>query len=228
LDSSLLAPPLVALTSQRNTRLAIRLADSNGRRNQASYLIHKMYGWRGYTTAPLPDDPNCITLVALDHEQAVATLTIGLDSPAGMSAAALYPDEVGALRAEGARLCEFTRFAVDRAGQSLDLLAMLFHVAYLLARHQHRATHVLAEVNPRHAPFYTRMLGFEHSGPERLCPRVNAPAVLLQLSLDYGAKQIARYGGQRELAHKLRSLYPRSFSASEEAGIAERLLQACA
>src|SRR5690606_12549 len=164
------------------------------RRNQASYLLHKMYGWRGYTTARLPDDPNCVTLVALDRDDAVATLSVGFDSPAGMSASELYPDEVSELRGTGARLCEFTRFAVDRSEHSLDLLAMMFHVAYLLARRQYGVTHVLAEVNPRHAQFYTRMLGFEQIGPERICPRVNAPAVLLALSLDYGERQIARYG----------------------------------
>lgn len=219
------AEPLIEIPAKDDTRLAIRLADNNGRRNQASYLLHKMYGWRGYTTAPLPVDPNCVTLIALDGDDAVATLTIGFDSPAGMSASDLYPDEVAALRDTGARLCEFTRFAVDRSNQSLDLLAMMFHVAYLLARRQRGATHVLAEVNPRHVQFYTRMLGFRQIGAERICPRVNAPAVLLSLSLDFGERQIARYGGKRELARKIRSLYPLSFSTAEEAGIAERLLR---
>lgn len=223
LDSG--ADPLVEVSARGDSRLAIRLADDNGRRNQASYLLHKRYGWRGYTTAPLPDDPNCVTLVALDRDDAVATLSLGFDSPAGMSASELYPDEVSELRRTGARLCEFTRFAVDRSEHSLDLLAMMFHVAYLLARRQYGVTHVLAEVNPRHAQFYTRMLGFEQIGPERICPRVNAPAVLLALSLDYGERQIAQYGGKRELARKIRSLYPLSFSTAEEAGIAERLLR---
>ncbi|TXL68400.1 N-acyl amino acid synthase FeeM domain-containing protein [Zeimonas arvi] len=220
------AEPLVEIPAKDDSRLTIRLADDNGRRNQASYLLHKRYGWRGYTTAQLPDDPNCVTLVALDDAAAVATLTIGFDSPAGMSACELYPDEVSRLRETGARLCEFTRFAVDRSDRSLELLAMMFHVAYLLARRQRGATHVLAEVNPRHLHFYTRMLDFQQIGPERTCPRVNAPAVLLSLSLEFGERQIARYGGKRELARKIRSLYPLSFSTAEEAGIAERLLRA--
>lgn len=220
------AEPLVEVRARGDSRLAIRLADDNGRRNQASYLLHKMYGWRGYTNAPLPKDPNCVTLVALDQDNAVATLTIGFDSSAGMSASELYPDEVSSLGESGARLCEFTRFAVDRSDHSLDLLAMMFHVAYLLARRQYGVTHVLAEVNPRHVQFYTRTIGFEQIGAERICPRVNAPAVLLSLSLAFGERQIARYGGRRELARKIRSLYPLSFSTAEEAGIAERLLRA--
>lgn len=215
--------PLIEIRAKDDSRLAIRLADDNGRRNQASYLLHKMYGWRGYTTAQLPDDPNCITLVALDGADAVATLTIGFDSPAGMSASELYPDEVDALRQSGARLCEFTRFAVDRSDQSLDLLAMMFHVAYLLARRQRGATHVLAEVNPRHVRFYTRMLGFRQLGAERICPRVNAPAVLLGLDLSKCETEIASLGGRRELAERLRSIYPLAFSAQEEEGIFGRL-----
>lgn len=218
------AEPIVELPAAASGRISVRMADTHGRRNHASYLIHKMYGWRGYTTAPLPDDPNRLTLVAYDGDRAVATITVGIDSPAGMSVEALYPERIDALRASGARLCEFTRFAIDRSENSLDLLAMMFHVAYLFARRHFGGTHLLAEVNPRHVRFYQRMLGFEQHGPERLCPRVKAPAVLLLLSLDWGEQQIARFGGKRELTRSMRSLYPYFFSAREEAAVAARLL----
>lgn len=217
--------PLIELPASASGRFTVREADTRGRRSHASYLIHKMYGWRGYTSSALPDDPNRLTLVAYEGDQAVATITVGVDSPAGMSVDALYPKEVDALRAQGARLCEFTRFAVDRRERSLDLLAMMFHVAYLFARRRFGGTDLLAEVNPRHVRFYERMLGFEAWGPERNCPRVNAPAILLRLRLSHAEQQIRRLGGGRgERPGSNRSLYSLAFSASEERGICARIL----
>ncbi len=217
------AQPLVELPATSSGRFAIRTADTHGRRKHASF-DPKMYGWRGYSSAPLPDDPNRLTLIAYDDDHAVATITVGIDSPAGMSVESLYPQEIDQLRASGACLCEFTRFAIDRSEHSLDLLAMMFHVAFLFARRRFGASHLLAEVNPRHVLFYRRMLGFKAHGPERICPRVGAPAVLLMLPLDWGEEQVARYGGRRELTKSMRSLYPYFFSPKEEAALLKRLL----
>ena len=73
--------------------------------------------------------------------------------------------------------------------------------------------------------FYRAALGFEVAGPERTCPRVQAPAVLLKLDLAHCEAQIASFGGHRELADRMRSLYPLAFSPEEETGICGRLLQ---
>lgn len=208
-------------------RFRIRLASNEGQRSTASYLIRKMYGWRGY--APSSPDatkpaPTGITLVASDAERALATISIGFDSARGLVVEQLYPDEIRALRAQSARLCEFTRLAVDGADRSREVLAMLFHVAYMYARRLHHCTDIVIEVNPRHARFYERMLGFTPLGPERLCPRVGAPAVLLRLQLQHAEEQIARFGGHRKSDAVTRSLYPCFFSPEEENGIVGRLL----
>ena len=186
--------------------------------------MRKAYQWRGYSTDIVREEPAGATLVAFDKGRIVATVSVGLDSPKGMAAQSLYPEEVANLRAEGARLCEFTRLAVDRNGNATEVLAMLFHVAYLYAKRVHGATHLLAEVNPRHLRFYSRMLGFTRVGPQRMCRRVGAPAVLISLLLDHAEQQIARYREQPELAKTGRSLYPRFFSAHEEEEFAERLV----
>lgn len=204
-------------------RFKIRLANSEGMRSRASYLIQKMYRWRGYEVSPLAPDRRPITIVASDAERALATISIGFDSKERLLADALYGAEVDRLRAQGARLCEFTRLAVDRNEQSREVLAMMFHIAYMYARRFAGCTDLLIEVNPRHVRFYRTMLGFEILGAERICPRVNAPAVLLRLDLAYCEQQIARYGGRRELAQTLRSLYPLAFSPREEDGICGRL-----
>ena len=204
-------------------RFKIRLANDEGRRSAASYLIQKMYGWRGYAAAGPQAAPNRVTLMASDLDKTLATITVGFDSPEGLMVEELYGEEVARLRAGGSRVCEFTKLAVDRTEQSREILAMMFHIAYMYARRIHRCTDLVIEVNPRHVRFYERMLGFRQLGPERMCPRVGAPAVLLLLNLDHAAAQIAAYGGLREQASKIRSLYPFFFSAVEEEGISARL-----
>ena len=223
------APPGIPETLKRRSvahapvRFKIRLANSEGRRSAASYLIHKMYSWRGYSASGPQPAPNRVTLMASDAEKALATISVGFDSDEGLVVEDLYADKVKELRARGGRLCEFTKLAVDRNEQSKEVLAMMFHIAYMYARRIHGCTDLVIEVNPRHVRFYERMLGFREFGPARLCPRVGAPAVLLWLDLEYAQEQIAIYGGQRETAGQVRSLYPFFFSADEEAGIVGRL-----
>ena len=67
----------------------IRLANTEGRRSKASFLIKRQFAWRGYDigSGALADVPaNRITLAAFSNdEQPVATITVGVDSPAGLA-----------------------------------------------------------------------------------------------------------------------------------------------
>jgi hypothetical protein len=102
-------------------------------------------------------------------------------------------------------------------------LAGLFHTAYLFA-HRVRGYHTaVIEVNPRHVVFYERALGFKIVGPERLSPRVNAPAVLLCVRFPTVAESLSQYAGRPELANSTHSLFPYGFSAQDEEGILGRL-----
>lgn len=203
----------------------VRLATSEDRRKSASLLIEKMYSWRGYDADALGTDPNKITLVAYLEDKVVGTLTLGLDSPHGMVVDELYKREADTLRAEGRRPCDITRLAVDQDIKSKSVLAALFHLSFIYGRSIHRATDFLIEVNPRHVLFYERMLGFEPFGEERICPRVNAPAVLLRLDLTYANEQIKRYGGTGAAVPGVKSIYPYFFSREDELGITQRLLR---
>ncbi|MDA8383397.1 MAG: long-chain N-acyl amino acid synthase [Betaproteobacteria bacterium] len=202
----------------------IRLANSRDRRESASLLIQRMYAWRGYAlTDPAEREPNRVTLVASTDEAVVATLTVGYDSAVGLLVDDLYKPEIDALRREGRRVCELTRLAVDPQVKSKQVLASLFHIAFIYGRRIHGGTDFVIEVNPRHAAFYKRMLGFAELGLEKLCPRVNAPALLLRVDLQWGQAQISQFGGLMEKATGTRSLYPYFFSAQDEVGITQRL-----
>lgn len=203
----------------------IRLASDRAQLKSASVLIRRRYDWRGYKADGVTKQgPDFITLVASHGDETLATLSVGLDSMAGLLADELYPDQVQVLRRLDYRLCEFVKLAVDASSQSKALLATLFHVAFIYAKKIHGRSHVLIEVNPRHVNFYKAALGFEAIGDPRLNPRVDAPAVLMLLDLEHAADQIKLLGGRRDLRRRARSIYPYICSPEEEECIRMRLL----
>ena len=201
----------------------VRLAYNEDRRKLASLLVEKMYSWRGYEANPLNRDPNKITLVAHQEDKIAGTVTLGLDSPAGLVVDELYKAEIDKLRAQGRKVAELTKLAVDEGGASKSVLAALSHIAFIYAFHIHKYTDFVIEVYPRHVFFYKRMLGYEQIGEEKMCPRVGAPAVLLHIDLDYIDRKTAELGGKLPPPPGEKSLYPYGFSKEDELGIAKRL-----
>ncbi|OIP07822.1 MAG: long-chain N-acyl amino acid synthase [Betaproteobacteria bacterium CG2_30_68_42] len=194
-------PPRTRELARTRDKFRIKLAGSGDVRKEASVLIEKMYAWRGYAgVGSLDQAPNRITLNAEYNGSIYGTLTVNVDSPLGLACEAIYPEIVRSLRAQGRKLCEFGRFAVEHSVRSKRLLATLFHMIYIYANRLHGCTDALIEVNPRHVEFYRRYLEFEVCGEERMCARVNAPAVLLRM--DFAAKEPR----MRELAGRWRSL----------------------
>lgn len=196
---------------------SICLADSPRLRSEARALIHRMYAWRGYhiENAPIaPHNPHQLTLVASRGQKLIGTVTLGLDSNDGLLADELYEQEINVFRSKDGKVCELSKFAVDPQYSSKEILAGLFHSAYIYARTIYNARDAFIEVNPRHAGFYKRMLGFRPIGDTRICPRVKAPALLLHLELDYMHTQISFLAGSHETKEK--SLYPYFFSRLEE------------
>jgi len=203
----------------------IRLGSSaSGQRSHVSMLIERLYAWRGLLTETptnLDDRPNRLTLIASRGQTVFGTVSLGLDSPEGLNADALYNPQIERLRRRGARVCELTRLAIDPAFNSKEVLASIFHLSYIFSRLIHEMSDLLIEVNPRHAPFYRRMLGFQVAGEEHLCERVNAPAVLLHLPLEYADRQIALHAGQN--GGNDRSLYSHFLSPQEQSGLVRRI-----
>ncbi|HNQ75588.1 MAG TPA: long-chain N-acyl amino acid synthase [Pseudothauera hydrothermalis] len=198
----------------------IRLADhSDTMRTRISLLIEKLYASRGLnaTHADQPVHDGQTTLVACRGEDHVfGTVTLGLDSPEGLLADALYRPQIDAVRRAGGSVCEVTRLAVDPQFSSNVLMAQFFHLVFILARLGHGMTDLFAEVHPRHSSYYQRMLGYRVAGPQRICPRVGAPAVLLHIPLAEAERLIRAGGGQR-------SLYRSFFPIDEQWRLFERL-----
>jgi len=181
-------------TDERGDSFRIHVACSRAQRERAYRLAHRVYQTRGYVPAddngmivsPFDDDPTTFTLLVEDAQgRAAATITLAFDSAAGLPCDEIYGAELDGLRADGRRLSEVMRLAIDEAhAHSRALLVNMFILCSVFARRVRKSSDFVIEVNPRHVAFYRRMLAFEPAGPERLCPRVqDAPAVLLRLDL---------------------------------------------
>lgn len=203
----------------------IRLADTEVGRNSASMLINKMYSWRGYEGShQVQQNPNRITLTAYMKDALIGTVTLAIDSPVGLLADEIFKDELDRYRTPDRKLCELTKLAFDPKVRSKFALASLFHICFIYARRLHGCSDVFIEVNPRHRLYYERMLGFQRLGDLKTNPRVNAPAYLLWLGIDYVEEQIRQFGGTSNHAEATRSLYPYFFSSREEEGLTQRLI----
>lgn len=151
-------------------------------------LVRRMYAWRGYRLVPnrlQPADPNHVTIGVWLAGELVATATASRDSATGLLADGLYKDEMARLRGQSRVVCEVTRLAVDLDCHDPELLNALFMAVYQYVRAVFGGTELVIEVNPRHAGYYRRTMGFQQIGGLRTCPRVDAPAVLLHRTLGH-------------------------------------------
>jgi len=201
----------------------LRFAQQDEVFNHASMLVQKRYAWRGFPKAHLKKYPNRITILSYHEEKIVGTVTVGYDSEEGMMGDEIYKPEIDALRAQGKRVGELSKLAIDEDIGSKQLLASLIHIAYLYGV-IHECTDAIIEIVPRHKNFYEKMLGFKQIGEERMNNRVHFPVLLMHLELDYMRQKIEELGGKGKAA-KDRSLYPYFFSPHDQEGILGRLLK---
>ncbi|BAK65166.1 putative acetyltransferase [Sphingobium sp. SYK-6] len=205
-----------ATPGQPSCRLDVRLATSDTDRTAARQLINHRYEWRGYGNSHvLPARQTHSTFVAALDDEIVGTVTLAVDSPAGLAADTIFRDEINSYRrVPGASVCELTKLAFDAEIPSRKLLASLFHIVFIYGRRQHRCTDLFIEVNPRHRRYYEAMLGFKPIGELRTNPGVNAPAQLMWLRVADIAARISEFSGKGEAANS-RSLYPFFLSRSD-------------
>ena len=213
----------------REDQFKIRLAHNDERSRDARFFVEKRYGEAGFhgeDRAARSTCPESITLATYHGEQVIGTMSLGFDVGKGLLADELYKAEIDLVRARGGSVAEITQFALDTQLTSKRFLAAMFNVAYIYLCNLWSYTDLVIEVNPAHAPFYIRMLGFVAIGEERMCTRVSAPAVLLWLNLVEKQKIMRAVAGQHQIARQDKTLYPYFFPAQEEARITDRLLRA--
>ena len=220
------------VTRVERARFKIRLAGSNPeRQNSATVLVEKMYGSRGYESqsnfmdSQSGDDALAMTaLVYGNHGEPVGTATLRFDGPGGLLADELYGPELQALRKDGRRLVEYSKFAIDRGyADSRKIVASLMNVFYTSATAR-GYTDALIEVNPRHVGYYVNRANFECIGEERICPRVNAPAVLLRLDYALVAGKVEQCSERKDDPSASRSLYGFFLVGDDQAALSSKLV----
>ena len=166
--------------------LLVRPTISHREERACHDLVRRMYAWRGYlsehASTNLASDQ--ITLAAWRDGELAATLTLSRDNGSNLMAETLYPAEVAELRSKERVICEYSRLAIDPVTSSTQLMEHFFRAAYDLAKSHFLAKEAIVEINPRHRRFYEREIGFSQLGPLRICPRVDAPALLLLRNME--------------------------------------------
>lgn len=210
----------------RHCHLEVRLAKTACEQELAQSLVNKMYDWRGYGSShSIPRARAYSTFLTSIDGQAVGTITLGVDSEAGLAADTLFADEIdGFRRAPGSSVCELIKFAFDSDFQSRQILASLFHIVFLYGMRHYRCTDLFIEVNPRHRRFYEAMLGFSPIGTVKINPTVNAPAQLMCLRVSDIALRIADYAN-RPACSRTRSLYPLFLNRSDALRVDQRIAE---
>lgn len=198
----------------------IREISSLKQRLKVNSLIKRRYASRGYNTdqtTVFSEDKDQITFEACSENGQLGTLTLIIDSGKGLLADQHYQEEIDTFRCQGKKVCEVSKLAFNPCSSSKEIFASLFHIAYLYAYCVYGVKNAFIEINPRHASFYKRMLGFEQIGEERVCKRVDAPAVLLRLDLEYMRENILRNQATSGVSNK--SIYGYFLSKHEEQDI---------
>lgn len=218
----------IVRSADGNADFHIRVAADRAEREKAYRLAYRVYRRCGYVN----EDPAALcvsaydayagtfTLLAEDAQgREAGTLSMVFDSNLGLPCNEIYREEVDALRAQGLSLVEFTRLAIDDdVPNARKLLFDLFALSYAFARCGGGCTDMLIEVNPRHVPYYKKILRFEQVGPERACPRVKgAPAVLMRMNFAQMDAELDGFNTGRDRNGKRMHAYP--FSPREESEV---------
>ena len=178
----------------RSAELEIAIASTAEERRAAAALLATRYASRGYRIAdPSRATESELILIAGERGTTVGTLTLRLDGRNGLRADEGYREHIDAARAVGKQLCEIGRFAVASNARSTPVFAALFARVYELLCELHDFTDVFIEVNPRHVDFYRKLFGFVVAAGGRMCPRVRAPSVLLQLDFAGFEERLRNY-----------------------------------
>ena len=92
-------------THEQDT-LTIRIAESECERRRANILLNRMYAWRGYgTNLRLETSPNSVTFTAGWDQDVLGTLTLTVDSAAGLAVERTFADEIERFRAARNERC---------------------------------------------------------------------------------------------------------------------------
>ncbi|MBW2734633.1 MAG: hypothetical protein JRH20_19770, partial [Deltaproteobacteria bacterium] len=148
-------------------------------------LVRTGYVYQGYLPMRSPELriynqhvlPESVVLVAKKGESVVGTMTVTLDSPAGLPLDKDYANGLGGLRGRREKLVEYGALAVLQPYQGSGVPTLMNMAAWWLAHNLLGATHVVIGVNPRAVSWYRATMGFTPFGSLREHADLEAPVV---------------------------------------------------
>jgi hypothetical protein len=164
-------------------RYDVRIARNVREYQDAFRLLHVAYVYQGIEPVhgmemritPQHVLPESTVFVAYEGETLVGTMTVTLDSPAGLPLDHDYPAPLERLRARGATMVEFGALAVVRKCWHTGVTTLLNIAAHWFSWEVLRASHCVMGIHPKAAPFYDAVYDFVVLGAPRPHAELAAP-----------------------------------------------------
>ncbi|MBW2730837.1 MAG: hypothetical protein JRH20_00505 [Deltaproteobacteria bacterium] len=137
--------------------------------------------------------PESTVLVAYEGDTLVGTMTVTLDSAAGLPLDKDYPDELASLRKQGAKIVEYGSLALVRRCWKKSVSTLLSMAAVWLSRNVLDASHIVIGVNPRAIPFYRGLYGFAAMGASQHHTDLDAPVQGMMCPTSHFVDCLKRY-----------------------------------
>ncbi len=173
-------------------RYKVRIARTLEEYEDAFALVHVAYAYIGienvarerYRITSQHVLPEATVLVVYEGNQLVGTMTVTLDSPAGLPLEGDYPDEVAALRSHERRLVEFGSLAVVKRCYHTGVATLLSMAAVYWSINVLKATDCVIGVHPKAEPFYRALYTFSTVGPAIRHNELAAPVLGMHMRFD--------------------------------------------
>lgn len=173
-------------------RFTVRVARTTREYEEAFALVRTAYVFMGIeslTSAPLRiTDQHVLAesfvLVAHEGDELVGTMTVTMDSAAGLPLDKDYPNELAEQRDLGRRLCEFGSLAIVSRCHHSGVSTLLNMTAIRLARETLAASHVVMGIHPKATPVYRALWGFTPMGRAQEHANLRAPVASMVLALE--------------------------------------------
>lgn len=157
-------------------------------REAARDIVRRKYAEQGYDLSiesfkRYLDGPSAVTFGLFEKDTIYGTISVVVDSAAGLPMDSIYADELAPWRSEGKKLAEVVQFAVDNdiftavSGKKPSPFeaAPLFRAVLTYALKTH-IDYLCISINPKHDRFYG-LLGFKQFGKLKHYDSVDAPAI---------------------------------------------------
>jgi hypothetical protein len=128
--------------------------------------------------------PEATVMCAWEGDQIVGTMTVTVDSPAGLPLDKDYPQELAALRSQGRKLAEFGSFAIVQRCWGDGVAQLLSIACARMALRIHHATDIVIGIHPKAGAVYRALWGFTPMAAPQEHAQLRAPVQPWTLSRD--------------------------------------------